>query len=47
MESGSTGSSSRKVYKRSDLIRLRIEKPEYYLENEAEYMKAYAEGRVK
>lgn len=47
LESGSTGGSSRKVYKRSDLIQERIRNPERYAANEAEYLAAYAEGRVK
>jgi len=47
MESGSAGGSSKKVYKRSDLVRMRIQQPDQYAENEAEYLRAYAEGRVK
>ncbi len=44
---GST--SSGKVYSRSDLIRLRVEKPSVYEspQFQAEIMQAYAEGRVK
>lgn len=47
LESGSTGGSSKKVYNRNDLVQLRIRDPEKWAANEAVYMKAYAEGRVK
>lgn len=46
-ESGSTGASTRKVYKRSDLIRLKMQDPAKYQAMEPEIMAAYAEGRVK
>jgi hypothetical protein len=38
-----------KVYRRADLIRLKLEKPEVYSDEsfQAEILKAYAEGRVK
>ena len=43
------GNSSDKVYKRSDLIRLKLEKPRIYEDPafQEEIVRAYAEGRVK
>lgn len=42
-----TGESSKKVYRRADLIRLRMTDPNRYEMLSDEIMKAYAEGRVK
>lgn len=51
LEGGSSpaSSSSGKVYRRADLIRLKIEKPHVYADEsfQQEIMRAYAEGRVK
>jgi len=45
---GSSGEgSSKKIYRRADLIRLRMERPNDYEAREAEIMLAYAEGRVR
>ena len=42
-----TGESSKKVYRRADLIRLRMTDPARYDALQDEIMAAYAEGRVK
>lgn len=44
---GGTGESSKKVYRRADLIRLRMTDPSRYDALQDEIMAAYAEGRVK
>ena len=44
---GGTGESSRKVYRRADLIKLRMTEPDRYMQMSDEIMQAYAEGRVK
>jgi hypothetical protein len=44
---GGAGESSRKVYRRADLIKLRMTDPERYDQMSEEIMAAYAEGRVK
>lgn len=44
---GGTGESSKKVYRRADLIRLRMTDPSRYEALQPEIMAAYAEGRVK
>ena len=44
---GGTGESSRKVYRRADLIKLRMTDPDRYDQMADEIMAAYAEGRVK
>lgn len=46
-ESGSGSEAPRKVYRRADLIRLRLNNPEKYSAMEDEIVRAYAEGRVK
>lgn len=46
-ESGSTGNTSRKVYRRADLINLRATNPDKYSAMQDEIIAAYAEGRVK
>lgn len=47
VETGSTPASTKKRYRRADLIHMKIHQPERYRAQEAEIMKAYAEGRVK
>ena len=44
---GGTGEVSRKVYRRQDLIKLRMTDPERYMAMADDIMAAYAEGRVK
>jgi len=44
---GGTGESSKKVYRRADLIRLRMTDPNRYEALEPEIRAAYAEGRVR
>jgi len=44
---GSAGEVSRKVYRRADLIKLRMTDPDRYMQMSDEIMAAYAEGRVK
>ena len=44
---GGAGESSRKVYRRADLIKLRMTDPERYMQLSDEIMDAYATGRVK
>jgi len=47
VETSGTGESSRKIYRRADLIRLRLENPDRYDALQSEIMAAYAEGRVR
>ena len=44
---GGTGEASRKIYRRADLIKLRMTDPERYMQMSDEIMQAYQEGRVK
>jgi len=44
---GGTGESAKKVYRRADLIRLRMQDPDRYEALQPEIMAAYSEGRVK
>ena len=44
---GGTGESSKKIYRRADLIRLRMTDPSRYDALQDEIMAAYADGRVK
>ena len=44
---GGAGETSRKVYRRADLIKLRMTDPDRYMQLSDEIMQAYAEGRVK
>jgi hypothetical protein len=44
---GGGGEVSRKVYRRADLIKLRMTDPERYMQMSDEIMSAYSEGRVK
>ena len=47
VDNGGAGESSKRVYRRADLIRLRMTDPGRYEALEPEIMAAYAEGRVK
>ena len=47
VDTGGTGESSKRVYRRADLIRLRMTDPDRYNALQDEIMQAYAEGRVK
>jgi hypothetical protein len=44
---GGGGETSRKVYRRADLIKLRMTDPDRYMQMSDEIMAAYSEGRVK
>jgi len=44
---GGSGESSKRIYRRADLIRLKMNDPARYEALDAEIMQAYAEGRVK
>lgn len=44
---GGAGEVSRKVYRRADLIKLRMTDPDRYMQMSDEIMQAYSEGRVK
>jgi hypothetical protein len=44
---GGAGESSRKVYRRADLIKLKMTDPDRYMQMSDEIMDAYASGRVK
>jgi len=47
VDGGGTGESAKKVYRRADLIRLRMTDPARYEALQPEIMAAYSEGRVK
>jgi len=47
VDTGSPAPSSRKTYRRSDIINLRLRDPDRYYAMQDEIMAAYAEGRVK
>ena len=47
VDSGGTGESSKRVYRRADLIRLKMTDPARYNALSEEIMAAYQEGRVK
>jgi hypothetical protein len=47
VDTGGTGESSKRVYRRADLIRLRMSDPDRYEALEPEIMQAYADGRVR
>ena len=47
VDTGGSGETSKRVYRRADLIRLRMTDPARYEALESEIMAAYAEGRVK
>ena len=44
---GGAGESSRKVYRRADLIKLKLTDPSRYEALQDDILAAYAEGRVK
>lgn len=44
---GGSGETTRKTYRRADLIRLRMTDPDRYMQLSDEIMKAYDDGRVK
>lgn len=47
VDSGGSGESGRKVYRRADLIRLKLTNPSKYAAMEDEINAAYQEGRIK
>lgn len=47
VDTGGTGEASRRVYRRADLIRLKMTDPQRYEALSDEIMQAYAENRVK
>jgi len=47
VDTGGTGESSKRVYRRTDLIRLRMSDPDRYEALQDDIMAAYAEGRVR
>lgn len=47
VETGGSGESSQKIYRRADLIRLNMRDPAKYAAMSEDIMRAYAEGRVK
>jgi hypothetical protein len=47
VQQGGTGESTRPIYRRADLIRLRMQDPNRYESMAEEILQAYAEGRVK
>jgi len=47
VDTGGTGESGKRVYRRADLIRLKMTDPQRYEALSDEIMTAYQEGRVK
>lgn len=47
LESGATGAKGKKIFRRADLMRLRLSDPDRYNAMQNEILKAYSEGRVK
>jgi hypothetical protein len=47
VDTGGTGESSKKIYRRADLIQLKLRDPDRYEQLQPEIMAAYAEGRVR
>lgn len=47
VDTGGSGESSRKIYRRADLIKLRMTDPDRYMALQDEILAAYNEGRVK
>lgn len=47
VDTGGTGETSRKIYRRADLIKLKMTDPDRYMALQDEILAAYAEGRVK
>ena len=44
---GATGETSKKIYRRADLIRLQMTDPERYMALQDDIMSAYSDGRVR
>lgn len=47
VQQGGTGESTKPIYRRADLIRLRMQEPERYESMAEDILQAYAEGRVR
>lgn len=47
VDTGGSGESTKKVYRRADLIRLKMRDPQKYASMQDEIMEAYASGRIK
>lgn len=47
VQQGGTGESTKPVYRRADLIRLRMQEPDRYESMAEDILQAYAEGRVR
>jgi len=47
VQQGGTGESTKNIYRRADLIRLRMQEPDRYESMADEILAAYAEGRVR
>jgi hypothetical protein len=47
VDTGGAGESSKKIYRRADLIRLKMTDPNRYDALSDEIMQAYSDGRVK
>jgi hypothetical protein len=47
VDTGGSGESTRKIYRRADLIRLKMRDPDKYASMQDEIMDAYSQGRVK
>jgi hypothetical protein len=47
VDTGGSGESSRKIYRRADLIKLKMTDPSRYMALQDEILAAYAEGRVR
>ena len=47
VDTGGSGETTKKIYRRADLIRLKMTDPDRYEQLQPEIMAAYSEGRVK
>ncbi len=47
VDTGGSGESSKKIYRRADLIQLQLRKPQEFEARRAEIEQAYYEGRVR
>jgi hypothetical protein len=47
VDTGGSGEATKKIYRRADLIRLKMTDPDRYESLQPEIMRAYTEGRVK
>lgn len=47
VDTGGSGESTKKVYRRADLIRLKMRDPQKYASMQDEIMEAYSSGRIK